>query len=152
MINNFQTLENEFNSIITKVLNKEGLYIKTSSNVTTYKKYVIIKKDNAYIIKHNDKTIYKCCLKVVAFCVVKLHDIGNFKDIKEILHLDKQYIKIFNRITFMTSTYQTCTDELYKNSLEDRIEYFTSVLLQIKQKINTIWYYSINIETVFRSG
>jgi len=150
MIQNIQTLENTFNSIINDVLSREGIYHKISTNVITYKKYSIIKNNGYFTVKLDNKKLMTCLLKITAFCYVKLHDQKNYKDIKEILELDKQYNLIYNKISSMLDASSKCVDVIYKNCLEDRIQYYEQKVNYIKKKISTIWYYSLNIETVFK--
>lgn len=93
----YKKLERDFDVLVNKMIDKNGIFVTIKPNVFRFKKYQVQKMNDGWVVTFNKKgriiTIGTTFLKISAFAVCKLHDKQWLRQVAIVLENDEIYKK-----------------------------------------------------------
>lgn len=123
---NYNKLVRDFDVLVNKMIDKNGIFVTIKPNVYRFKKYQVQKVDDNWVITINQKGRIRILgttfLKISAFAVCKLHDKKWLRQVAIVIENDEIYKKNSIDAGFFKNVVDNTKDNDRKMIAECRFE------------------------------
>lgn len=137
----------ELEALLYDMAVKHGLFVPIDKTSFKYKHYMIIKGPDSlwhvFLLKPSKQLIGQTILKVSAFAICKLHDMGNKYLIKNVKNEDKIFERNYIDSLYYSEVYHQTSNDITRDTTLWRYELAQTKAKEAKARVDRIFYNSI---------